>query len=154
MMNTGRIEDAIVDGIRFVVPEPVRVKTSEWWTAAKSVFVGSAAAADDQAKGDDDTTVMGVETATAGRREEASMLTPLTPPFLIDQTCSGSSSSMHVRVERARTDRSTGLATQFALAYAIHKSFIVFRIPLTAAVTPKIVKTLRSWGWNIGKPLK
>ncbi|KAG6117322.1 hypothetical protein E4U13_001180 [Claviceps humidiphila] len=43
------------------------------------------------------------------------------------------------------------LATQLALAYAIHKSFIFFRVPLTAAVTPRIVKTLRSWGWNIGK---
>ncbi|EFQ98882.1 hypothetical protein MGYG_01896 [Nannizzia gypsea CBS 118893] len=41
--------------------------------------------------------------------------------------------------------------TQLALAYAIHKSFIFFRVPLTAAVTPKIVKKLRSWGWNIGK---
>ncbi|DAA73701.1 TPA_exp: Uncharacterized protein A8136_4135 [Trichophyton benhamiae CBS 112371] len=41
--------------------------------------------------------------------------------------------------------------TQLALAYAIHKSFIFFRVPLTAAVTPKIVKTLRRWGWNIGK---
>ncbi|EGD88380.2 uncharacterized protein TERG_04631 [Trichophyton rubrum CBS 118892] len=41
--------------------------------------------------------------------------------------------------------------TQLALAYAIHKSFIFFRVPLTAAVTPKIVKSLRRWGWNIGK---
>lgn len=45
----------------------------------------------------------------------------------------------------------SGLATQLALAYAIHKSFIFIRVPLTAAVTPKIVKVLRSWGWNIGK---
>ncbi|KAM5437643.1 DUF1279 superfamily [Microsporum ferrugineum] len=41
--------------------------------------------------------------------------------------------------------------TQLVLAYAIHKSFIFIRVPLTVAVTPKIVKTLRSWGWNIGK---
>lgn len=40
--------------------------------------------------------------------------------------------------------------TQLLLAYGVHKSLIFFRIPLTAAVTPKIVKTLRSWGWNIG----
>ncbi|KAF2715918.1 hypothetical protein K431DRAFT_236584 [Polychaeton citri CBS 116435] len=40
---------------------------------------------------------------------------------------------------------------QFALAYAIHKSFIFIRVPLTAAITPKVVKKLRSWGWNIGK---
>lgn len=44
-----------------------------------------------------------------------------------------------------------GLATQLALAYAIHKSFIFLRVPLTAAVTPKVVKVLRGWGWNIGK---
>lgn len=44
-----------------------------------------------------------------------------------------------------------GIWTQLALAYAIHKSFIFIRVPLTAAVTPKVVKTLRRWGWNIGK---
>lgn len=47
---------------------------------------------------------------------------------------------------------STGIWTQLALAYAIHKSFIFVRVPLTAAITPKIVKTLRGWGWNIGRP--
>ncbi len=45
----------------------------------------------------------------------------------------------------------TGIWTQLALAYAIHKSFIFIRVPLTAAVTPKVVKTLRGWGWDIGK---
>ena len=44
----------------------------------------------------------------------------------------------------------TGIWTQLLLAYGVHKSLIFFRIPLTAAVTPKVVKTLRSWGWNIG----
>ncbi|KAJ6164305.1 hypothetical protein N7470_002977 [Penicillium chermesinum] len=45
-----------------------------------------------------------------------------------------------------------GIWTQLALAYAIHKSVFIFvRVPLTAAVTPKVVKTLRGWGWNIGK---
>jgi len=41
--------------------------------------------------------------------------------------------------------------TQLALAYAVHKSLIFFRVPLTAAVLPKVVKTLRGWGWDIGK---
>ena len=45
---------------------------------------------------------------------------------------------------------SLGLATQLALAYAIHKSFIFIRVPLTAAILPKVVKVLRSWGYNIG----
>lgn len=50
-----------------------------------------------------------------------------------------------------RNSTRIGLATQLALAYAIHKSFIFIRVPLTAAVTPKVVKVLRSWGWQIGK---
>ncbi|KAI8966662.1 hypothetical protein F5Y11DRAFT_308957 [Daldinia sp. FL1419] len=43
------------------------------------------------------------------------------------------------------------LGTQLALAYAVHKSFIFLRVPLTAAITPKVVRVLRSWGWKIGK---
>ncbi|TQS33578.1 hypothetical protein Golomagni_06072 [Golovinomyces magnicellulatus] len=56
-------------------------------------------------------------------------------------------------VEKAseRNSEEASLATQLALAYAIHKSFIFLRVPLTAAVTPKVVKVLRGWGWNIGK---
>ncbi|KAF7546938.1 hypothetical protein G7046_g9157 [Stylonectria norvegica] len=56
-------------------------------------------------------------------------------------------------VEKAeeRNREEASLATQLALAYAIHKSFIFIRVPLTAALTPKIVKVLRSWGYNIGK---
>lgn len=50
-----------------------------------------------------------------------------------------------------RNKEGASLATQLALAYAIHKSFIFIRVPLAAAVTPKVVKVLRSWGWNIGK---
>ena len=41
--------------------------------------------------------------------------------------------------------------TELALAYAIHKSFIFIRLPATAAITPRVVKKLRSWGYNIGK---
>ncbi|KAJ8062313.1 hypothetical protein OCU04_008860 [Sclerotinia nivalis] len=51
--------------------------------------------------------------------------------------------------ERNKKDASLG--TQLALAYAIHKSFIFVRVPLTAAITPKVVRTLRGWGWDIGK---
>ncbi|PHH64101.1 hypothetical protein CDD81_4976 [Ophiocordyceps australis] len=56
-----------------------------------------------------------------------------------------------VQEAQQRNDEEASLATQLALAYAIHKSFIFIRVPLTAAVTPKVVKVLRSWGWNIGK---
>ncbi|OJD34970.1 peptide alpha-n-acetyltransferase nat2 [Diplodia corticola] len=53
--------------------------------------------------------------------------------------------------EEANAGEEATIWTQLALAYAIHKSFIFFRVPLTAAVTPKVVKVLRGWGWNIGK---
>ncbi|KAK6517375.1 hypothetical protein TWF281_004031 [Arthrobotrys megalospora] len=43
------------------------------------------------------------------------------------------------------------LWTVLILAYAVHKSLIFFRVPLAAAVTPKIVQKLRGWGFNIGK---
>ncbi|KAI0472936.1 hypothetical protein GGR56DRAFT_590381 [Xylariaceae sp. FL0804] len=56
-----------------------------------------------------------------------------------------------VKEAEERNKSEASLGTQLALAYAIHKSFIFVRVPLTAAVTPKVVKVLRSWGWNIGK---
>jgi len=45
------------------------------------------------------------------------------------------------------------LWTQLVLAYAVHKSLIFFRVPLTAAVLPKVVKTLRGWGWDVGRKM-
>ncbi|KAF4430948.1 hypothetical protein F53441_13933 [Fusarium austroafricanum] len=54
-------------------------------------------------------------------------------------------------VEKAEERNRADATTQLALAYAIHKSFIFIRVPLTAAVTPKVVKVLRSWGYQIGK---
>ncbi|KAK3325201.1 hypothetical protein B0H66DRAFT_113901 [Apodospora peruviana] len=53
--------------------------------------------------------------------------------------------------EERTQQEGASLATQFAFAYAIHKSFIFVRVPLTAALLPKVVKVLRSWGYNIGK---
>jgi len=53
--------------------------------------------------------------------------------------------------EEANTGAGASLWTQLALAYAIHKSFIFVRVPLTAAITPKVVRVLRGWGWDIGK---
>jgi len=50
-----------------------------------------------------------------------------------------------------KNKKEASLGTQLALAYAIHKSFIFVRVPLAAAVTPRVVKLLRGWGWDIGK---
>ncbi|EGW33566.1 uncharacterized protein SPAPADRAFT_60904 [Spathaspora passalidarum NRRL Y-27907] len=41
--------------------------------------------------------------------------------------------------------------TEFAIAYGIHKSLIFIRLPITAAITPAVVRTLAGWGFNIGK---
>ncbi|KAF3936407.1 hypothetical protein ABW19_dt0202717 [Dactylella cylindrospora] len=48
-------------------------------------------------------------------------------------------------------DSGASLWTMLLLAYAVHKSLIFIRVPLTAAVTPKIVQKLRGWGFNIGQ---
>ncbi|ORY10898.1 hypothetical protein BCR34DRAFT_338969 [Clohesyomyces aquaticus] len=54
--------------------------------------------------------------------------------------------------EKKEENGEASIWTQLALAYAIHKSVFIFvRVPLTAAITPKVVKTLRSWGYDIGK---
>lgn len=41
--------------------------------------------------------------------------------------------------------------TQFAIAYGLHKSLIFIRLPITAAITPSIVKYLRHLGFNVGR---
>ncbi|KAF9883603.1 hypothetical protein FE257_003156 [Aspergillus nanangensis] len=53
-----------------------------------------------------------------------------------------------------KTGEEASLWTQIVIAYAIHKSLIFIRVPLTAAITPKVVKALRHWGWDLvkGKP--
>lgn len=41
--------------------------------------------------------------------------------------------------------------TEFAIAYGIHKLVFIFvRVPLTAAITPPLVKLMRRWGFKIG----
>ncbi|EME44590.1 hypothetical protein DOTSEDRAFT_152532 [Dothistroma septosporum NZE10] len=55
-------------------------------------------------------------------------------------------------IEDAKKEGDASIWTQLLLAYGVHKSLIFFRIPITLAITPKVVRTLRKWGWNIGKP--
>ncbi|KAF3905706.1 hypothetical protein AA313_de0200807 [Arthrobotrys entomopaga] len=52
---------------------------------------------------------------------------------------------------KSESGDSASLWTILILAYAVHKSLIFFRVPMTAAVTPKIVQTMRGWGFHIGK---
>lgn len=131
-----------------VVPEPVRVKVMEYWNAVRDVFrkdTGQSEVKDSEGgESASSSDGWGVDEARERHKEEASMFSPRLP-FTI---CCGLLSKL------THPPTPTGLATQFALAYAIHKSFFFVRIPLTVAVTPRVVKTLRSWGWNIGKPLR
>ncbi|GAA6043672.1 hypothetical protein JCM8097_008601 [Rhodosporidiobolus ruineniae] len=42
-------------------------------------------------------------------------------------------------------------ATTAVLAYAIHKTLLLpFRVGVTVAITPKVVRTLQGWGWKVG----
>lgn len=44
-----------------------------------------------------------------------------------------------------------GIWTELAFAYAVHKSLMPLRVPLAAAVLPKVVKVLRGMGYQVGK---
>ena len=92
----------------------------------------------------------GVEEADEKNKADASMSLPIPKYALFHMPCEHGRESIQQGIGWVVTEKS-GLATQLALAYAIHKSFIFVRVPLTAAVTPKVVKILRSWGWDIGK---
>lgn len=48
-------------------------------------------------------------------------------------------------------EKSSTFVTEFALAYAIHKSLIFIRLPITAAITPWVVARLQKMGFKIGK---
>ncbi|KAM0429378.1 hypothetical protein ACHAPT_006596 [Fusarium lateritium] len=156
----GKAEHYVVSSFKAMIPDSVREAWHQYWQSFKKAEV--------QALGDDDISdkmemaTWGVEKAQERNRADASEYPPL-PLFLLFLGAWGSEgyrsplSGDEERLERLSFQRLTtrfpraGLATQLALAYAIHKSFIVFRVPLTAAVTPKVVKVLRSWGWKIGK---
>ncbi|CAD6500929.1 BgTH12-06633, partial [Blumeria graminis f. sp. triticale] len=85
---------------------------------------------------------------------KTSIIQPKDQRFCEEQVVESGGNTGLKMEDNERNKKNASIATQLALAYAIHKSFIFFRVPLTAAVTPKIVKTLRSWGWNIGKRAK
>jgi hypothetical protein len=60
------------------------------------------------------------------------------------ETTRQSAARVHSFVSELTSGGVVGIWTQLALAYAIHKSFIFIRVPLTAALTPKVVRVLRA----------
>ncbi|KAK1836332.1 hypothetical protein QBC39DRAFT_339437 [Podospora conica] len=91
-----------------------------------------------------------------GGQVEAGVEAPMPPPTGTTTVAATSEEAKAAGWGVEEADKRTAkegasLATQLALAYAIHKSFIFVRVPLTAAILPKVVRVLRGWGWEIGK---
>ncbi|GAA6005552.1 Nat2p [Rhodotorula paludigena] len=58
-----------------------------------------------------------------------------------------------VAVERSAAGGSgyQAYATTAVLAYAVHKTLLLpFRVGVTMAITPRVVRTLQGWGWRVG----
>ncbi|CAB4488876.1 unnamed protein product [Rhizophagus irregularis] len=49
-----------------------------------------------------------------------------------------------------KSNKTPSWASTLVIAYGIHKLLVPFRLGVTAAVTPPIVKKLKRMGWNIG----
>lgn len=127
---TGEWEHIVVSNVKKLIPESIKQAWHDWRTSmkkAESDMTGS-----QRVNEHVEMAGWGVEEATERNKSEASTLSS---PFSSEQ----------------RSNSPIGLATQLALAYAIHKSFIFIRVPLTISVTPRVVKVLRGWGWDIGK---
>ncbi|KAK0514544.1 hypothetical protein JMJ35_003161 [Cladonia borealis] len=127
----GHYEHVVVEWVVGVVPEGVR----EWWGGVRG-GVGR---------------MMGAKEVEGGKVEGKGGV--VVEGYAVVEGEEGGEVYDHgVREAEERNEREdASIWTQLALAYAIHKSFIFIRVPLTAAVTPKVVKTLRGWGWDIGK---
>ena len=51
-----------------------------------------------------------------------------------------------------RRPAAASIWTELALAYGIHKTVVIFlRVPLAVALTPKVAKILRGWGYQVGR---
>jgi hypothetical protein len=59
-----------------------------------------------------------------------------------------------VPISLLKADLCEAIWTQLGLAYAVHKSLIFFRIPLAGAILPKVARTMRGWGYNVGRAPK
>lgn len=58
--------------------------------------------------------------------------------------------SQETKPEEERTLWDGAIITEAIVAYALHKSLIFIRVPITAAILPSFVAQLRRWGFHIG----
>ena len=133
----GHYEHVLVEGVKSAIPEQIK----ERWRAFRR-------GGDDQAStpaGRGDGTVNSEHTGyDHGVREAEEWSTRENASKLVG-------SHWENKFRMSMLMNLPGIWTQLALAYAIHKSFIFIRVPVTVAITPKVVKVLRGWGWDIGK---
>lgn len=58
--------------------------------------------------------------------------------------------SENAKPENNEDLKSASFWTKFLIAYGLHKSLIFIRLPITASITPSVVRKLQSWGYNVG----
>ncbi|RUO96951.1 hypothetical protein BC936DRAFT_141218 [Jimgerdemannia flammicorona] len=57
-----------------------------------------------------------------------------------------------ISAERGKSGEKPSAASIFVIAYGIHKTVMLpFRVGVTAAITPMIVRRLQAMGWSIGR---
>ncbi|KAL9100537.1 MAG: hypothetical protein Q9163_004094 [Psora crenata] len=127
--RVGHAEKVVLGYVKAAIPEGVK----ESWRRAKGRLFGATEKVDEE-KGH---VVVGKDSKIE--------------TYAIVQDDTGEYDHGVKKAEKENESENASIWTQLALAYAIHKSFIFIRIPLTVSVTPKVVKVLRGWGWDIGK---
>ncbi|GAA5994335.1 hypothetical protein JCM11641_002351 [Rhodosporidiobolus odoratus] len=69
----------------------------------------------------------------------------------IESTAVSTEVKKREEVKNAGDKGYSALATTAVLAYAIHKTALLpFRVGVTVAITPKVVRMLQGWGWKVG----
>ncbi|GAA6058206.1 hypothetical protein JCM3770_005013 [Rhodotorula araucariae] len=72
-------------------------------------------------------------------------------PAGAEAVAAGASSGEVVEADRNERSAYSAYATTAVLAYAVHKTLLLpFRVGLTVAVTPRVVRMLQGWGWKVG----
>lgn len=153
--TVGHYEHLAVGYISAVIPEAVKRAWREAKEQVKDTFggAGTRTGASGDAAGDRGERGQITTPVVAGEqgRVEAYGNVSSGGEFGIASGATGDYGKDVMEAEAMNRREDASIWTQLALAYAIHKSFIFVRVPLTVAVTPRVVKVLRGWGWDIGK---
>lgn len=144
--RVGHAERVVVESVRGAIPEAVKDRWRRFKTTRRELLGLEQGHAPDPVQRDHPAIAEVVNEFDHGVIEAAKVNDSENASKRYAIQCSGFAQPYTLLIRD-----SIGIWTQLALAYAIHKSFIFIRVPITVAVTPKVVKVLRSWGWEIGK---